>query len=128
MTRKEANVLMSRILIVEDDESLILMLEIALRPLHHEVIRCLSGADVLPIMRAQRPDLVILDLMMPAAGGDSVLAAIRADETLRDTPVIVLSAHPKGESIAAGAGADTFLGKPVDIRIFRETVTQLLNR
>lgn len=119
---------MARILIVEDDESLIMMLEIALRPLKHEVIRCLNGADALPMMRADPPDLVILDLMMPSVPGDSVLNAIRADETLRDTPVVVLSAHPKGERIASGAGADVFLGKPVNIRTFRETITELLNR
>jgi len=119
---------MARILIVEDDESLILMLEIALRPLHHEVIRCLSGTDAVPMMRARQPDLVLLDLMMPATSGNSVLAEIRADDTLRATPVIVLSAHPKGETIAVEAGADVFLSKPVDIRTFRETVTQLLER
>ncbi len=58
---------MSRILIVEDDESLIMMLEIALRPLQHEVIRCPNGADAVPMIRAHQPDLVILDLMMPSA-------------------------------------------------------------
>jgi len=118
---------MARILIVEDDESLIMMLEIALRPLHHEIVRCLNGADALPMMRAHRPDLVILDLMMPSAAGDTVLGAIRSDNDICHTPVIVLSAHPKGESIAQAAGADVFLAKPVDIRNFRETVTRLLD-
>lgn len=118
---------MARILIVEDDESLIMMLEIALRPLKHEVIRCPNGADTLPMMRAHHPDLVILDLMMPTAAGDTVLGAIRDDSEVGKTPVIVLSAHPKGESIAEEAGADLFLAKPVDIRKFRETVTQMLD-
>jgi len=118
---------MARILIVEDDESLIMMLEIALRPLHHEVIRCPNGVEALPLMRAHRPDLVILDLMMPAAAGNTVLNAIRSDSDLKQTPVIVLSAHPKGQRIAEEAGADIFLAKPVNIRDFRETVTELLN-
>lgn len=118
---------MARILIVEDDESLIMMLEIALRPLQHEVIRCPNGAEALPMMHAHRPDLVLLDLMMPAAAGNTVLSAIRSDNDLKQTPVIVLSAHPKGQRIAEEAGADVFLAKPVDIRNFRETVTRLLS-
>ena len=117
---------MSRILIVEDDESLIMMLDIALRPLQHEVIRCPNGADAVPMIRAHQPDLVILDLMMPSAAGDTVLGAIRADGEISDTTVIVMSAHPKGESIAQAAGADLFVAKPVDIRSFRETISQLL--
>lgn len=118
---------MARILIVEDDESLIMMLEIALRPLQHEVIRCPNGAEAVPMMRAHQPDLVILDLMMPAAAGNSVLSDIRSDHNIKQTPVMVLSAHPRGRRIAEEAGADIFLAKPVDIRQFRETVTQLLN-
>lgn len=117
---------MARILIVEDDESLIMMLEIALRPLRHEIVRCLNGADAVPMMRTHQPDLVILDLMMPSAAGDTVLGTIRDDNALCRTPVMVLSAHPKGESIAHAAGADIFLAKPVNIRNLRETVTALL--
>ena len=77
-----------------------------------------NGRQALAAVRRQRPDLVITDVMMPELDGFGLLAAIRADEQLRDIPVLMLSARAGEESRLEGlqAGADDYLVKPFSAR------------
>jgi DNA-binding response OmpR family regulator len=117
---------MARILVVEDDESLQDMLQLILSHMGYEVLGSLNGVDALYQAAYYKPDLIILDLMMPWASGDAVLGFIRSTAGLKSTRVLVLSAHPNAEKIAAQLQADRFLAKPVDLDRFRAVVGQLV--
>ncbi|HML23202.1 MAG TPA: response regulator [Aggregatilinea sp.] len=117
---------MASILIVEDDLELQHLLGMVLERMGHAVQGSPDGLDALYRLREEKPDLVILDLMMPFASGDAVLGWIRSTKQLKDMRVLVVSAHPNGEIIASQLEADLFLQKPVDIHVFRDAVTSLL--
>jgi signal transduction histidine kinase/DNA-binding response OmpR family regulator len=88
-----------------------------------------NGHEALAAMRAQRPDLVISDIMMPMLDGFGLIAAIRRDPALRDVPVIMLSARAGEEARVEGlqAGANDYLVKPFSSRdLLAHVETQLL--
>ncbi len=117
---------MTTILIVEDDKEMQDLLQLALARRGYEVFLSPNGVDALYQVSYHKPDLIVLDLMMPWASGDAVLGFIRSTDQLKHTRVLVVSAHPNGEQIAAKLQADGFLAKPVDMRTFTNHVEQLL--
>ena len=82
----------ARILCIEDDQDMINYIELILGKAGFEVIGADGGADGLDAMRRELPDLILLDLMMPGMDGAEVLLQKREDETIRDIPVIALTA------------------------------------
>ena len=117
---------MTSVLIVEDDVELQAMLEMMLSRQGYEVHTAPNGVEALYCASSRQPDLIVLDLMMPMASGDTVLGFIRSTDTLKQTPVLVVSAHPRGAELAAQLDADDFLAKPVDMRTFTSRVDALL--
>lgn len=101
------------ILLVDDDEITRLSMAGRLKRLGYRVIEAGDGVAGLNVVRAQRPDLVILDWMMPGMDGPSVCEAIRADLELKSSQVVLMTAHDRPEQIAEGLsrGADDFLSK-----------------
>ncbi len=106
---------MSRVLIVEDEPSFVDALEVSLQAEGFDVIVAEDGRQALDVFRAERPDVVLLDLMLPGLPGIDVLRVIRRDS---DTPVIVVSAKDAESDIVAALelGADDYLTKPYSIR------------
>ena len=104
-----------RVLIVEDEPSFVDALEVSLGAEGFEVIAALDGRDGLDRFRESRPDVVLLDLMLPLLSGLDVLRAIRRES---DTPVIVVSAKDTEADIvtALELGADDYLTKPYSVR------------
>ena len=82
----------ARILCVEDDRDMIDYIKLILGKAGFEVIGADGGAEGLDAMRRELPDLILLDLMMPGMDGAEVLLQKREDETIRDIPVIALTA------------------------------------
>jgi CheY-like chemotaxis protein len=117
---------MATILIVEDDKEMQELLQLALARRGHEVFLSPNGVDALYQISYHKPNLIILDLMMPWASGDAVLGFIRSTDQLKHTRVLVVSAHPNGEEIAHQLQADGFLSKPVDMPTFTKQVERLL--
>ncbi len=117
---------MARILIVEDDSELQDMLTLWLKRRGYEVYGAQNGVEALYQAVYYQPDLIILDLMMPLASGDAVLGFIRSTDSLRKTPVLVVSAHPKAAELAAQLEADDFLTKPVELSVLLSRIEQLL--
>ena len=117
---------MATILIVEDDEELQSMLKMMLQRSGHEVHLSPNGVDALYQVSYIKPELIVLDLMMPWASGDAVLGYVRSTSDVKHTRVLVLSAHPEGAKLANQLEADSFLPKPVDLQTFREHVDRLL--
>ncbi|MCC7206737.1 MAG: response regulator [Anaerolineae bacterium] len=91
---------MARVLIVEDSEEMSDLLSSYFSRLGFEVDEAKNGLDGLKAAQKLRPDLIVLDLMMPVASGDFTLGYIRSTESLKNIPVIITSAHPKARAIA----------------------------
>ncbi|NLE98647.1 MAG: response regulator transcription factor [Propionibacterium sp.] len=100
-----------RILIVDDDAALSEMLQIVLRQEGFETVRAASGDIALAEFRRTRPDLVLLDLMLPGMDGVSVCRAIRQTSGV---PIVMLTAKSDTADVVAGleAGADDYVAKP----------------
>ena len=105
----------SRILVVDDDTALAEMIGIVLRTEGFEVLFCADGARAVEEWRSTRPDLVLLDLMLPGIPGEAVLEEIRKKGNL---PVIVLTAKDSlDEKVEVlTSGADDYITKPFEIR------------
>lgn len=108
---------MKKILVVDDDVDIVQLIAAAFAPYAYEVLTAQSGTAALEVVRQHRPDLIILDLMMPDGHGFSVCQAVRADETLRQTRILVLSAkhYPADRQHAFDLGADEFMTKPFNV-------------
>lgn len=101
----------ARILVVDDDTALAEMIGIVLRNENFEPFFCADGADALQAFRDARPDLVLLDVMLPGLDGIQVCGQIR-DES--GTPIIMLTARTDTSDVVRGleAGADDYIVKP----------------
>jgi DNA-binding response OmpR family regulator len=119
---------MAKILIVEDEEDLQTLLELALTRAGYEVYISPNGVDALYQAQYYKPDLILLDLMMPWASGDAVLGFVRSTEELEKTRVLVLSAHANGAQIAEQLNADGFLAKPAEMKTIISTIGGLLTK
>jgi len=119
---------MSRILIVEDDDDVRALIAHKLRRAGHEVSEAGDGLEGLEVARASVPDLVVLDWMMPKLTGVEVCAQIRADTTLTQPRILLLTAKSQDSDIAQAmeAGADGYLIKPFRANDLLERVDALL--
>jgi CheY-like chemotaxis protein len=117
---------MATILVIEDAEEMRDMLRNFLSRMNYEVFEANDGLEGIKMAQSLRPDLIVLDLMMPVAAGDLALGFIRSTETLRKTPVIVTSAHPNARNIATQLGANACLGKPFHMNELKDLITELV--
>lgn len=117
-----------RILLVDDHPRNLLALEAILLPHGYELIRATDGTAALAAVERERPDLVLLDLMMPGMDGIETLTRLRATEHGRGLPVVLVTASTEREHRLKGleAGADEFLEKPIDVPILLARVRTLL--
>ncbi|WOO98640.1 MtrAB system response regulator MtrA [Micrococcus terreus] len=101
----------AKILVVDDDEALSEMIGIVLRNDGFEPTFCADGSQALAAFRSARPDLVLLDLMLPGMDGIEVCRAIRAES---DTPIVMLTAKSDTSDVVRGleSGADDYVPKP----------------
>lgn len=106
---------MTRVLVVEDEPSFVEALELALGKEGFDVITAMDGRTGLDSFRSNRPDVVLLDLMLPELPGLDVLRAIRREAA---TPVIVVSAKDAEADVVAALelGADDYVTKPYSVR------------
>jgi signal transduction histidine kinase len=115
-TSDERQAVRPLVLVVDDDSISRRVLRDALAPLHATLIFAQDGQEALALAEAHRPDLVLLDLMMPELDGFQVIERLRHHVSLSDVPVIVLSAYGDRENRLRGlrVGADDFVSKPFD--------------
>src|ERR1700733_8019601 len=105
-----------KILVVDDDPDVRLGLQLRLNANHYDVICAADGVAAIAEARKHMPDLVILDLGLPAGDGFSVMERLKANDSLSSIPVIVVSARNRDANVdrAMQAGAKAFLQKPAD--------------
>lgn len=105
---------MSRVLLIEDDAAQRMIASFALKKAGHEVREAVDGEQGVTAARAETPEVVVCDVMMPGISGYEVVAALRADPELVKVPVILLTAMTDRQAVRQGmtSGADDYLTKP----------------
>ena len=103
-----------RVLIVEDEESIVASLEFLMRKCGYEVLVARDGNAAIGALEPFHPDLVLLDIMLPGRSGYDVCRAIRANKRLAATRVLMLTARSSAGDMTRGLaeGADAYLTKP----------------
>jgi two-component system alkaline phosphatase synthesis response regulator PhoP len=119
-----------RILVVDDDKSIVKVLTAYLEQSGYQVFPAYDGEMALHVLRRERPDLMILDLMMPRRDGCEVITLVRNDKSLAATPVIMLTARIEDSDKIIGLelGADDYITKPFNAREVVARVKSLLRR
>jgi len=119
---------MALILVVDDDPGVITLVERGLKEEGHEVISARHGVQALRIMQEKRPNLVILDIIMPGTSGLEVCQRMRRSPGLCEVPILFLTRKDDIEDRIEGlkAGADDYLGKPFDLRELQWRVRAIL--
>jgi DNA-binding response OmpR family regulator len=113
------------ILICEDDQNLRQLVRVVLGE-DYRFVEAQNGREALELALELRPDLIILDLMLPGASGLEVLSGLREQLPPDETPVIVMSAWGHAEQAARDAGADRFVPKPFEPDEFKAVVNEVL--
>jgi DNA-binding response OmpR family regulator len=118
-----------RVLIVEDDDHIAMAIEWVLgrEGLAHD--RVATGRDALSHIRATRPDLVLLDVMLPEMSGHDICRDLKRDPSLADVRVLMMTARGSAQDRrrAIDEGADAFVTKPFDVKDLRAEVIRLLS-
>ncbi|MET0507343.1 MAG: response regulator [Burkholderiaceae bacterium] len=117
-----------RVLIADDEPGILVSLEFLMKREGYEVIIARDGNEALAAIRTERPVLALLDVMMPGKSGFEVLQAVRADDALAATKIVMLTAKGREADAAKGTalGADAYVTKPFSTRELAERVRGLL--
>jgi DNA-binding response OmpR family regulator len=116
---------LATVLICDDEPSLRELIRISLDG-PYRFVEAYDGESSLEIARSERPDVVILDMMMPRRSGLEVLRELRQEEEFANTPVIVLTAQPATREQAERAGADVVMVKPFEPEAIVAAVEEVL--
>ena len=121
---------MQTILVIDDDELVSRTLQRALKLYGYQVMVAHSGAEGLQLARRYRPDLLVLDVIMPGTDGYQVCRQVRGDPILRDLPILFVTAKGKDEDKIEGfqAGGDDYLSKPFNMQELQLRITAILRR
>ena len=119
---------MARILIVEDEPDVLLLLENRVRGAGHDVVSATNGEEGLTLVATEKPDLVVLDWMMPRRDGIDVCEEIRASDPDHRIKVLMLTARSQQSDVdrAMAAGADDYIVKPFSSRDLIERINALI--
>ena len=117
-----------KILIVEDEESLLKLESILLTSKGYDVRGVANGQEALDAVAEEKPDLILLDIMLPEIDGFEVCQRIKDDPDTKDIPVIMLTAKKSREDMARGekVGADWYITKPFKSVMVIETIQRFL--
>ena len=119
----------ARVLLVDDDPVILKLLQVNFEMEGYTVMTANDGVEGLEKERAERPDIVLLDIMMPRMDGLQVTKALKGDAETKAIPIILLSAKAQASDIQLGKdmGADDYLTKPFDPLELLERVSDLLH-
>jgi DNA-binding response OmpR family regulator len=117
------------ILIADDEPNIVISLEFLMKREGHRVTIARDGDAALEAIRRERPDLVLLDVMMPGRSGFEICQAVRGDDTLAGVKILMLSAKGRDTDLAKGSalGADAYMTKPFSTRELAAKVRELLD-
>lgn len=117
-----------RILIVDDEPDVLMLTSLRLEKHGYEILTAVDGKDAFDSIREEKPDLVLLDLIIPITYGTEVCRRVKNDKNLKHIPIILYTAH--GEVMnaekAKSFGADDYIAKPFDAEELMNKVERLL--
>ena len=121
---------MARVLIVDDEADLASLVDFNLKQEGHETFVAHTGAEAITLARVRKPDVVVLDLMLPDISGKEVCRRLRADPVTRDVAILMLTARGEEGDRVAGfeVGADDYVTKPFSPRELTLRIRALLRR
>jgi two-component system alkaline phosphatase synthesis response regulator PhoP len=116
------------ILIADDEPNIVISLEYLMKRAGFQVIVARDGQEAIDAIRRERPKLVLLDVMMPKKSGFDVCQELRADDALKDTLVLMLTAKGRDTDVdkGLGVGADAYMTKPFSTKELVAKVQQML--
>jgi len=119
-----------RILVVDDEDDLLELVRYNLAKEGYEVVCVGSGEEALKVARKDPPDLIVLDLMLPAVDGLEVCRRLKGDARTREVPIVMLTAKSEESDMIAGLdrGADDYIAKPFSPRVLTARIKALLRR
>lgn len=119
---------MTTVLVAEDDEDILLLVTTRLQRDGFDVVTASNGSDAIDLIRERRPEVAVLDIGMPPPDGLEVVRAVREDETLADTRLLLLTAKAQESDMRRGleAGADAYITKPFSPAELSARVHELL--
>jgi len=117
-----------RILIADDEPNIVISLEYLMKRAGYEVSVARDGQEAIDAIRRERPHLVLLDVMMPKKTGFDVCQELRADEALKHTAVLMLTAKGRDTDVdkGIGVGADAYMTKPFATKDLVAKVAEML--
>ncbi len=115
----------TRVLLVDDERSIVKVLSIKLRINGYEVMSTTSGAEAINLARTENPDIILLDILMPEISGFEVMDRVRQ---FSNVPIIMVSARTEMAEVARARGADGFISKPFDPDHVVKKVSSALNK
>lgn len=117
-----------RILIIDDEPDLVKMIEVRLKQSGREVLIAQDGQEGLAIARRERPDLILLDLMLPKMDGYKVCRMLKFDKKYKNIPIVMLTARGQeaDRALALEAGADAYITKPYQHDVVLAKIAELL--
>ena len=127
-TRRMSTVPAAQVLVVDDDPVIQKLLQVNFEMEGYRVITASDGVEGLDRARSERPDIVILDVMMPKMNGLEVASALKGDPATSSIPIILLSAKAQEADVQAGrqTGAEDYVTKPFDPLELLERVARLV--
>ena len=119
-----------RILVVDDEIYIVHILDFSLGMEGYEVLTALDGEQALEKARTEKPDLIVLDIMMPKLDGYETCKRLKADESTKNIPVILLSAKGRNvdQKVGFEVGADDYITKPFSPRKLVERINAILGQ
>lgn len=117
-TDKQARSAARKVLIADDEQNIVISIEFLMKREGFQVLIANDGEDALAKVQSERPDLVLLDVMMPKKNGYEVCQSIKSDPALASTKVLMLTAKGRETEVAKGLaiGADAYMTKPFSTR------------
>jgi putative two-component system response regulator len=118
----------AKIMVIDDDVTSLELIEAMLVPNGYEVITANDGSKALATIMAKKPNLILLDIMMPGLDGYATLSKIKENKTIPNIPVVMLTAvgFDLNKELAFRLGAVGYITKPVDLAELLKTISRLL--
>lgn len=119
----------NKILLVDDEEDILALVKVRLEANNYEVITAKDGEEGLNLARSIKPDLIVLDLMLPRIDGYKVCRILKFDSRYKDIPIILFTARSKQEDKKTGftTGADAYITKPFEPKALLSKIEELLS-
>lgn len=117
-----------KILLVDDEPGIQAVISARLAAQGYEVLIAKDGQEGLSIARAESPDLILLDIMLPKLDGYKVCRMLKFDKAFEQIPIVIFSAKgsDSDKKLAEQVGADAYMVKPFEMALFTQTVQRLL--